>query len=409
MLVTGYDIITFWVSRMVFSALEYTDNIPFKDVLIHGLVRDELGRKMSKSLGNGIDPLEVIDQYGADALRLMLVTGNAAGNDMRFYWSKVENARNFANKMWNASRFILMNLDEELPKQMDPKALEAADRWILSKCNNLAKEVTENLDRYELGVAADKLTGFLWEELCDWYIEMVKPRLYNKTPEGAASRTAALWTLKKVLVDGLKMLHPYMPFVTEEIYTTLRTCVPEENPEESIMISKWPEYSADLCFEDSEEEIELIKEAVRAIRNGRSEMNVPLAKKAHVFVVSPSEKVRSIFEKGSVFFSVLAKASEVHIQEDHQGIPDDAMSVSLAEVTCCIPLEDLIDKDKERERLLGEQKRLEGELKRVNGMLSNPNFVNKAPEAKIKEEQEKKEKYSRMMEQVTAQLAKLGM
>ena len=301
MLVTGYDIITFWVSRMVFSALEYTDNIPFKDVLIHGLVRDELGRKMSKSLGNGIDPLEVIDQYGADALRLMLVTGNAAGNDMRFYWSKVENARNFANKMWNASRFILMNLDEELPKQMDPKALEAADRWILSKCNNLAKEVTENLDRYELGVAADKLTGFLWEELCDWYIEMVKPRLYNKTQEGAASRTAALWTLKKVLVDGLKMLHPYMPFITEEIYSYL---MPEEA---TIMYASWPVFDEAMNFPAEEDEVERMKEAIRGIRNIRTQMNVTPKTKIDVIIVSSDEKVRDIFSRGAGFLSPLAE------------------------------------------------------------------------------------------------------
>ncbi len=408
LLITGYDIIFFWVIRMIFSGYEQMGEKPFDTVLFTGLVRDELGRKMSKSLGNGIDPLEVIDQYGADALRFTLATGNTPGNDMRFYFERVEASRNFANKIWNASRFILMNMPEEGIKDFDYALLTDADKWILSKVNKLAKEVTENMDKYEIGIAADKLYAFIWEEFCDWYIEMVKPRLYDTSDEGADSKTAALYTLQKVLLMSLKLLHPYMPFVTEEIYTTLRTCVPEENPEESIMISKWPEYSEALCFEDSEEEIELIKEAVRAIRNGRSEMNVPLGKKAHVFVVSQSEKVRSIFEKGKIFFSVLAKASEVHIQENHQGIPDDAMSVSLAEVTCCIPLEDLIDKDKERERLLGEQKRLEGELKRVNGMLSNPNFVNKAPEAKIKEEQEKKEKYSRMMEQVTAQLAKLG-
>ena len=408
LLITGYDIIFFWVIRMIFSGYEQMGTRPFDAVLFTGLVRDDQGRKMSKSLGNGIDPLEVIDQYGADALRFTLATGNSPGNDMRFYFERVEANRNFANKIWNASRFILMNMPEEGICAFDRSLLTDADKWILSKVNRLAKDVTENMDKYEIGIAADKLYEFIWEEFCDWYIEMVKPRLYDESEEGKGSKQAALYTLQKVLITSLKLLHPYMPFVTEEIYTTIRPYVEAENPEESIMISKWPEYDPDLEFTESEEEIELIKEMVRAIRNGRTEMNVPLGKKSHIFVVSASEKIRQIFTKGEVFFSVLAKASEVHIQEDHTGIPEDAMSVSLAEVTCYIPLEDLIDKDKERERLLAEQKRLEGELARVDGMLSNPNFVNKAPEAKINAEKEKKEKYTRMMEQVTAQLAKLG-
>ena len=401
-LVTGYDIITFWVSRMIFSALEYTHDIPFKDVLIHGLVRDEQGRKMSKSLGNGIDPLEVIDQYGADALRLMLVTGNAAGNDMRFYWSKVENARNFANKMWNASRFILMNLDEELPETMDPASLEAADRWILSKCNNLAKEVTENLDKYELGVAADKLTGFLWEELCDWYIEMVKPRLYNKTPEGAPSRTAALWTLKKVLVDGLKMLHPYMPFITEEIYNYL---VPEED---TIMYAPWPVYDEAMNFPAEEDEVERMKEAIRGIRNIRTQMNVTPKTKTEVIVVSADDQVRDIFARGAGFLSPLAMATRVSVQADDAGISENAVTIPIRDAKVRIPLEELVDFAAEKARLEKEKKRLEGELKRVSGKLSNQGFLAKAPANVIEEEKEKQTKYQALMAQVEESLARLG-
>jgi len=404
LLVTGYDIIFFWVIRMIFSGYEQMGEKPYDAVLFTGLVRDDQGRKMSKSLGNGIDPLDVIDQYGADALRFTLARGNTPGNDMRFYFERVEASRNFANKIWNASRFIMMNMPEGGVGIVNKSKLTDADKWILSKANRTAKYVTENLDKYEIGLAADKLYEFIWEELCDWYIEMVKPRLYD---EASDSKDAALYTLQKVLIISLKLLHPYMPFVTEEIYTTIRPFALEENPCESIMVSPWPDFTQELVFEESETEIELIKEAVRGIRNGRSEMNVPLGKKTNIFVVSENENIRNAFEKGKVFFATLAKASEVHIQSNHDGIKDDAMSVALAEATCYVPLEDLVDKDKEIERLKTEQKRLEGELKRVNGMLSNPNFVNKAPEAKINEEKEKKEKYSKMMEQVSAQLEKL--
>ncbi len=398
-LVTGYDIITFWVSRMVFSALEYTGEVPFKDVLIHGLVRDENGLKMSKSLGNGIDPLEVIDQYGADALRLMLVTGNAAGNDMRFKWSKVEVARNFANKVWNASRFIMMNMDEELPATMDPQDLLAADRWILSKVNNLAKEVKENMDKYELGVVSDKLTGFLWEEFCDWYIEMVKSRLYG---EKGQSRTAALWTLKTVLVDGLKMLHPFMPFITEEIFSYL---CPEE---ETIMYAAWPVYRDEMNFPAEENEVERMKEAIRGIRNIRTQMNVPPKQKAQVIVVSADEKVQDIFRRGGSFLAPLAFATEVTVQADRTGISDSAVTVPIQDGTVCIPLDQLVDLDKERERLLKEKKRLEGEITRVEKKLGNPGFVSKAPAQVIEEEKAKGEKYRSMLEQVENSLKNLG-
>ena len=365
-LVTGYDIIFFWVIRMVFSAIEQTGKVPFHHVLIHGLVRDSQGRKMSKSLGNGIDPLEIIDQYGADALRLTLITGNAPGNDMRFYMERVEASRNFANKVWNASRFIMMNLEKaEVPGEMPKDQLTAADKWILSKVNTLAKEVTENMDKYELGIAVQKVYDFIWEEFCDWYIEMVKPRLYN---DGDTTKSAALWTLKTVLVNALKLLHPYMPFITEEIFCTL------QSEEESIMISKWPEFTEEWHFAEDEAAVEMIKEAVRGIRNVRTGMNVPPSKKAKVFVVSESENVRNTFENGKVFFATLGSASEVTVQADRSGIDEDAVSAVLPEAVIYMPFAELVDIDKEIERLQKEEQRLTKELARVNGMLSNETF-----------------------------------
>ncbi len=404
LLVTGYDIIFFWVIRMIFSGYEQMGEKPFDTVLFTGLVRDDQGRKMSKSLGNGIDPIEVIDKYGADALRFTLATGNSPGNDMRFYMERVEASRNFANKIWNASRFIFMNMPDEGVKKPSPDKLTDADKWILSKANKLSEVVTANLDKYEIGLAADKLYEFIWEEFCDWYIEMVKPRLYS---EGDETREAALWTLQSVLMTALKLLHPYMPFVTEEIYTTLQPLCREEYPEESIMISAWPEYSEEMNFADAEEKTELIKEAVRGIRAARTEMNVPISKKAAVYVVSEKEHIREIFEEGRVFFATLAKASQVTVQSDMNGIGEDAVSVPLADAVIYIPLAELVDIGKEIERLQGEKKRLEGEVARADGMLKNEKFVSKAPEAKVLEEKEKKEKYTRMLEQVENQLAKL--
>ncbi|WP_444147338.1 valine--tRNA ligase, partial [Blautia stercoris] len=353
-LVTGYDIIFFWVIRMVFSGLEQTGKTPFHHVLIHGLVRDSQGRKMSKSLGNGIDPLEVIDKYGADALRLTLMTGNAPGNDMRFYWERVEASRNFANKVWNASRFIMMNLEKaEVPQEIDLNALTGADKWILSKVNKLAEEVTENMDKYELGIAVQKVYDFIWEEFCDWYIEMVKPRLYN---EEDTTKAAALWTLKTVLGNALKLLHPYMPFITEEIYCTLR---PEE---ESIMIASWPERKAEWDFEADEEAVEIIKEAVRSIRNVRTGMNVPPSKKAKVFVVSEDEAIRETFENGKVFFGTLGYASEVVVQADKAGIDEDAVSAVTSKAVIYMPFAELVDIEKEVERLHKEEEKLNKEL-----------------------------------------------
>ncbi|MDY4547100.1 MAG: valine--tRNA ligase [Candidatus Choladocola sp.] len=398
-LVTGYDIIFFWVIRMVFSGYEQTGKCPFHHVLIHGLVRDSLGRKMSKSLGNGIDPLEIIDKYGADALRLTLVTGNAPGNDMRFYMERVEASRNFANKVWNASRFIMMNMEKaEIPEQIDLNTLTDADRWILSKVNSLAKEVTANMDNFDLGIAVQKIYDFIWEEFCDWYIEMVKPRLWN---DDDATKGAALWTLKHVLINALKMLHPYMPFITEEIFCNL-------SDEESIMISSWPEYKEEWNFEAEEKAIETIKEAVRGIRTVRTSMNVPNSKKATVYVVSDNAEIRDIFEHGKVFFAALGFASEVLVQADKTGIAEDAVSALLPEAAIYMPLAELVDIEKERERLQKEVKRLEGELARVNGMLNNEKFVSRAPEAKIQEERDKKEKYTQMMNQVKERLAQLG-
>ena len=397
-LVTGYDIIFFWVIRMIFSGFEQMGEKPFKTVLFHGLIRDSQGRKMSKSLGNGIDPLEVIDQYGADALRLTLITGNAPGNDMRFYYERVEASRNFANKIWNASRFIMMNMPEEGLKAAN-LSLEPVDKWILSKLNTLIKDVTDNMDSFELGIAVSKVYDFIWDEFCDWYIEMVKPRLYNSDDQ--ESKNAALWTLKTVLIDALKLLHPYMPFITEEIFCTL------QSEEESIMISCWPQYQDEWNFAREEKEIEIIKEAVRGIRNVRTEMNVPPSRKAQVFVISEREDVLSAFTDGKLFFASLAYASDVTIKKDKSGIAEDAVSVVIGGATLYMPFAELVDIGQELERLAKEEKRLAGELARVNGMLSNEKFISKAPEAKIAEEREKLEKYTQMMSQVKERLAQL--
>ena len=400
-LVTGYDIIFFWVIRMIFSGYEHMGKKPFGKVLFHGLVRDSQGRKMSKSLGNGIDPLEVIDKYGADALRYTLITGNAPGNDMRFYWERVEASRNFANKVWNASRFIMMN-DPDNKVTADsamPDNLTAADKWILSKMNNLIKEVTDNMEKYELGIAVAKLNDFIWEEFCDWYIEMVKPRLYN---DEDTTKIAAIWTLKKVLIDALKLLHPYMPFITEEIFCNI------QDKEESIMISSWPVYKDEYSFAEDENAIETIKTAVRNIRNLRAEMNVAPSRKAKVFVVSENGDIRDIFENGKVFFATLGYASEVVVQKDKAGIPDDAVSTVIPDAVIYIPFAELVDIDKEIERLKKEEGKLHGEIKRCNGMLNNEKFVSKAPQAKIDEEKAKLEKYTQMLAQVQERLQTLA-
>ncbi len=411
-LVTGYDIIFFWVIRMIFSGYEQMGEKPFKTVLFHGLVRDSQGRKMSKSLGNGIDPLEIIDQYGADALRLTLITGNAPGNDMRFYYERVEASRNFANKVWNASRFIMMNMDQEEEKtgkrgwetsyEEIRESLYPVDKWILSKLNTLVKDVTDNMDSFELGIAVQKVYDFIWDEFCDWYIEMVKPRLYSTEAGEEEGKRAALWTLQNVLTSALKLLHPYMPFITEEIFCTLQT------KEESVMVSEWPVFCEDRQFEKEESAISLMKEAVRGIRNVRTEMNVAPGKKAAVYVVSENEDVRRIFEEGRQFFTALAAASELTVQADKSGIDDSAVSVVIPNATVYIPFEELVDIAQEIERLKKEQKRLEGELLRVQGMLGNERFLSKAPKQKIDEERAKLEKYTQMKAQVEERLSQLG-
>lgn len=387
-LVTGYDIIPFWVMRMMFSALEHTGEVPFKHVFIHGLVRDSQGRKMSKSLGNGIDPLEIVDQYGADALRFTLATGNAPGNDMRFYIERVEASRNFANKIWNASRFTLMNLDVTENKLPDLNDLQLEDKWILSKYNDVVKSVTENLDKFELGIALSNLYDFIWENFCDWYIELVKPRLFDK--ENPTGKTAQ-YVLTYVLSNTMKLLHPFMPFITEEIWQHL----PHEG--ESIMISEWPEYDEKLNFPKDVESIELIMQSISAIRNRRAEMNVPPSKKAKVIIVTDKTDV---FEQGTVFFEKLASASEAVVQTDKSGISDNAVNVVVPSAEVFLPLDELVDKTKELERLNAEKKKLEGEIKRVEGKLNNAGFVSKAPQKVVDEEKAKGEKYKEMLEKV---------
>ncbi len=400
-LVTGYDIIFFWVIRMMFSGIEQTGKSPFHHVLIHGLVRDSQGRKMSKSLNNGIDPLEVIDKYGADALRLTLMTGNAPGNDMRFYWERVEASRNFANKVWNASRFIMMNLgDTEVPKTIDSARLGLPDRWIISKVNDLAKDVTENMDKYELGIAVQKVYDFIWEEFCDWYIEMSKPVLYKGTEE---EKLPVLWTLKTVLSNALKLLHPFMPFITEEIFCTL-------NPDaETIMISAWPEYKDEWNFEEEAAAAELIKETVRGIRNIRTELNVPPSKQLdNLYIVSEDEHIRKVFERGKTVLTTLARSNSQTIQAVKEGIGQDALSAHIPGAAIYIPFLDLVDIGKELERLEKEKARLTKEIARSNGMLGNEKFISKAPAAKVQAEREKLENYQQMMDQVLERLDQLS-
>ena len=395
-LVTGYDIIFFWVARMIFSGMEHMKQEPFKYVFIHGIVRDPQGRKMSKSLGNGIDPLEVIAQYGTDALRFALTIGNSPGNDLRFSTEKVESSRNFANKVWNASRFVLMNFDENLDfSKVDSNRFTVADRWILSRINTVTKEVTENIDKFELGLGLQKVYDFIWEEFCDWYIEMVKPRLYDRESQG---RLEAQYVLNLVLGNAMKLLHPYMPFITEEIYTHLI------NDGRSIMVSEWPQYSEELNFASEEAKMNLIMDAIRSTRNIRAEMNVPPSKKAKMIFVTAGEAEKATLLEGTSFFQRLAGASEVAVQADKSGIPADAVGTVIAGAEIFIPLDELIDIEKEIERLAKEKANLEGELKRVEGKLGNEGFVAKAPPKVIEEEKAKREKYLDMYQKVVERL-----
>lgn len=398
-LVTGHDIIFFWVARMIFSGLHNMEKTPFHTVFIHGLVRDSEGRKMSKSLGNGVDPLEVIDTYGADALRFMLVSGNAPGNDIRFYPEKVEAARNFANKIWNASRFLMMNLDRDLmDKYKDCTNYSLADKWILSRMNTLVKEVTENLEKYELGIALQKVYDFMWTELCDWYIELVKPVFYGDNEE---AKGVAFNVIYEVLTNGLKMLHPVMPFITEEIYTHLVL------DEETITTAKWPEYKAELNDEKAEEDMAYIIESIKSLRNVRAEMNVPPSRKAKVIALVANE-AKEAFEAGKVYFEKLASASEVEFILDKTLVPQNAVAVIVKGGELFMPLLDLVDKEKELERLNKEKAKLEGEIQRVEKKLSNQGFVAKAPEAVINEEKAKGEKYKEMLNAVLERINSLA-
>ena len=400
-LVTGYDIIFFWVIRMVFSGYEHTGKSPFHTVLIHGLVRDSQGRKMSKSLGNGIDPLGIIDKYGADALRLTLVTGNAPGNDMRFYNERVESSRNFANKVWNASRFILMNMKENVIDRPDDKLLTPADRWILSKVNTLTKDVTENMDKFELGIAVQKVYDFIWDEFCDWYVELAKYRIYHAEEDPAAA-DCVLWVLKTVLGQALKLLHPFMPFITEEIYSAL---VPEE---ESLMMSEWPKYTEELCFPEDENVMEHVKAVTRGIRNMRSEMDVPNSRKTKVYIICGDAAICEGIESLKESVMPLLMANDILIRPTKDGVDDNAVSIVVPDAVVYLPLDELVDLEQERERLTKEEERLNKEIRRAEGMLSNEKFVSKAPAAKVQEERDKLEKYTQMLAQVKERMAGLN-
>ncbi len=400
-LVTGYDIIFFWVIRMVFSGYEHTGKSPFHTVLIHGLVRDSQGRKMSKSLGNGIDPLDIIDKYGADALRLTLVTGNAPGNDMRFYNERVESSRNFANKVWNASRFILMNMKENVIDRPDDKLLTPADRWILSKVNTLTKDVTENMDKFELGIAVQKVYDFIWDEFCDWYVELAKYRIYHAEEDPAAA-DCVLWVLKTVLGQALKLLHPFMPFITEEIYSAL---VPEE---ESLMMSEWPKYTEELCFPEDENVMEHVKAVTRGIRNMRSEMDVPNSRKTKVYIICGDAAICEGIESLKESVMPLLMANDILIRPTKDGVDDNAVSIVVPDAVVYLPLDELVDLEQERERLTKEEERLNKEIRRAEGMLSNEKFVSKAPAAKVQEERDKLEKYTQMLAQVKERMAGLN-
>ena len=402
-LVTGYDIIFFWVARMIFSSIEHTGEVPFKDVLIHGIVRDSQGRKMSKSLGNGIDPIEIIDKYGTDSLRFSLILGTTAGNDIRYMPEKLDSASNFANKLWNASKFVCSNISIQNAEFMYnnelPVNLCYEDKWILSKLNKLIKEVTVNLDNYDLGVALQKVYDFIWNEFCDWYIEMVKTRLYS---ENCSTKNAAYWTLNRVLQDSLKLLHPVMPFVTEEIYTKLY------NNDESIMISNWPKFEEKLNFEVEEQQIEQLKEVIVGIRNIRTNNKVHPSKKSKLVFVT--KNLKDMLNNSQELICKLGFSNEIIIEDNKENISDNmknAMSVLTKEMEVYIPLQDLVNLAEERERLQQEIRKLELEVERASKMLSNPGFVNKAPEAKINEEKEKLAKYEDMLNSTKERLANL--
>jgi len=388
-LVTGYDIIFFWVARMIFSGCEHTGKTPFHTVLIHGLVRDDKGRKMSKSLGNGIDPLEMIEKYGCDALRMNMVTGNAPGNDMRFYVERCEAMRNFANKLWNASRYVLMNLGENAENKLPAtEDLTIADKWVLSKLNTLIAEVTENLEKYELGVAVQKVYDFLWDTYCDWYIELTKARLYS---EDAKQKGTALQVLVYVLDQTLRLLHPFMPFITEEIWQSL----PHDG--EALIIAQWPTYNKELCFPTEEDQMESVMDAIRAIRNRRAEMNVPPSKKAALYVLTSKPQ---IFVEGEGFMQRLAYADEMTILEKEPENLDGMVCCTTSVAKLYIPMGQLVDVAQELERIAKELEKAEKNLASLEGKLSNENFTSRAPEAVVNDIREKAAKAKDLIAQL---------
>ncbi len=389
-LVTGYDIIFFWVARMIVFGLDVMKEKPFDTVYVHGIVRDSQGRKMSKSLGNGIDPLEIIEKYGADSLRFSLLTGNSAGNDMRFYWEKVEAARNFCNKVYNAARFVLMNIGDEQMGAIDQKLLDASDKWILNRLGEVIAEVTANLDAFELGLAAQKVYDFIWTEFCDWYIEMAKPRLYG---EDAAAKAHVKAMLVRVLGDSMKLLHPFMPFITEELYTHL------PNANRTIMLSDWPKADAALAYPEVARDMEIVMELIRSIRNIRAEMNVPPAKRISAILVA-REDMAQTFTDSAIYMNRLAGVEDVSVRQDKAGIPANAVSVVCTAVEAFIPLEQLVDIQKERERVQKEIDRMSGEIARAEGKLNNPGFVSKAPQRVVEEEQAKLAAAKEMLEKL---------
>ena len=401
-LVTGFDIITFWISRMMTQGLELTDQVPFKDVLVHGIVRDNQGRKMSKTLGNGVDPLDVIDEYGTDSLRMSLILGTTPGNDIRYSSDKVESSSNFANKLWNASKFVLMQLEdiEEFKEnditELDLSKMIYVDKWIISKLNTLVKEVTENLENYDLGVAAQKIYDFIRNDFCDWYIEIVKPRLFNKEDE---SRYTVQFILNYVLCTSLKLLHPFMPFITEEIYSKLY------HKPESIMMTEFPKYKEELDLKNEEELATEIMNIITEIRNIRSKMNVHPSKKTKLIFVTTTAKDE--IEKSEAFLEKLGFANKIEIQATTENIPENAVAILSKNMEVHIPFEELVDLEEEKKRLEGEKKRLESEVQRGEKMLSNPGFINKAPEAKINEEKEKLANYKELLENVIQKLEKM--
>ena len=398
-LVTGYDIIFFWVIRMVFSALEQTGKLPFKDVLLNGLVRDDQGRKMSKSLGNGIDPLDIIRDYGADALRFTLVTGNTPGNDMRFYTKRVEANRNFANKLWNATRFLMMNMSDEITdSNFDVEKLHYEDKWILSKLQKVIKSITEKIEKYDIGLAADDIYDFIWSDFCDWYIEIVKPVLYSDNVE---EKTNTVKVLLYVLENILKLLHPFMPYITEEIWQAL------PNREEALIVSKWPEYREELVFEKEERATEYIENAIREIRNARSEMNIENSKKSNTLVYTKDPEVKEIFEEMKGLLLSLGYSNSVEITDDEGRKNSENIAIVLDKAEIQLPLKELVDFEKELKRLQKDKKDAEAELKRAKGKLSNQGFVSKAPAKLIEEEKEKVTKYEEILKTVEEQIAKV--